>query len=109
MTTFQIFKGDAKTMYLKVLDSSCCGGGPIDLTYMESISIYLPKSDGTQLELSGSIIAPAVLGQFSADISEEDSALLNVGQAQDFSVSFTSSSSKFTVKYPGALSVSEID
>lgn len=109
MNVFNIFTGDAKTIYLKALNSTCDGLEPLDLTYIDSIAIFLPKADGTLLELAGEITGPAVLGKFSADISEEDSALLNVGQFQDFSVSFTGEATKFTVKYEGALSVSEVD
>lgn len=108
---FSIYLGDAKTMNLKAVFSGQ-GGDPLDLSACTEIVINLPKADGTTLQLKLSltqvvIVSPAVLGKFNASISSMNSALLNVGELQDFDVQFTISGQIFTVPYPQSLSVFE--
>ena len=105
---FSIFLGDAKILSLAAILANF--GGPLDLTDCTEIVISLPNQDGTflQLKLSLSeitITSPTVLGRFTAAISSDDSALLNVGELQSFNVTFTISGSIFTVPYVNALSV----
>lgn len=107
---FSIYHGNLKTMYLKALQGSCVDSDPLDLTSCTEIDIALPKTDGTTLHLLLStaqvvVTAPAVLGKFSAEISAVNSALLNVGEYQDFVVTFTIAGVKFSVRYQRALSV----
>lgn len=109
-TTFPIFLGDSKTMSLRVDEDDCCGGGPIDLTNCTEIDVQLPYADGTikHLLLSLSqvaILVPANLGKFSVPILSVVSSLLNVGEFQDFQVTFTIAGVISTVRFTGALSV----
>lgn len=106
---FTIFLGNAKTMYLKAVNSGC-NGDPLDLTSCTEIDIALPYADGTikHLLLSDDeveITTPPVLGKFSAPIADDVSALLLVGELQSFDVTFTILGETFTVRYPQALSV----
>lgn len=106
---FSIFTGDAKTLGLRLAYTN---GLPYDLTTCTEIVINLPNADGsfTQLKLSDDevvITSPANLGQFTAPISSDDSALLNVAELQNIDVTFTIDSNPFTVRFYGALSVFE--
>lgn len=109
---FSISLGNIKTMYLKaILDN--CNGDPLDLTSCTEIDVVLPNADGTLahflLSLSEVVVtAPAVIGKFSVPIGSVKSALLNLGEFQDFDVTFTIAGVKFTVRYTRALSVFEI-
>ncbi len=107
---FTIFTGDKKTMSLRVALAS---GLPLDLTACTEIAVYLPNADGSTLLLRLTaaqivITSPAILGQFTALITSVQSALLNIGELQDFDVTFTISSNPVTVRYYGALSVFEL-
>ena len=110
---FEIFQGDAKTMYLRIDNDTCCGdGGPVDLTECTQILVNLPNADGTftTLKLSLSqvtITTPAVLGRFQVPITSGVSAVLNTGLLQSFNVTFVLPSETFTVQFAGALSVYE--
>lgn len=111
--TFSIFLGNAKTVYLKVNSDDCCGGDPVDLTACTEIDVALPKADGTLLHFllstnGVSISSPKNLGKFSAPISSENSALLNIGEFQDIDVTFTIAGEVFTVRFARALSVFEV-
>ncbi len=110
---FKIFLGDSKTLFLKVDNDDCCGGGPIDLTSCTEINVSLPKADGSSLhfllsEEDVSITLPKNLGKFSVPISEENSALLNVGELQSIDVTLTIAGEKFTVSFPKSFSVYEV-
>lgn len=110
---FTIFLGDSKTMYLKVLNDTCCGGGPVDLSNCSEIDVVLLNQDGTftnRLLSTGqvTITQPPVLGQFSVAISSIISTLLNVGELQPVDVTFTISDSVFTVRFTNAISVFQI-
>lgn len=112
-TSFDIFQGDAKTMFMKIVQDPSEGGDPIDLTNCTEIVVSLPNSSGTitQLKLSlsqVSITLPAVLGKFSVPVSAVVSALLNIGEFQNVDVTFTISGQVFTVRFAGALSVFEV-
>jgi hypothetical protein len=107
---FSIYLGDAKTMFLKTVLSACTGSDPLDLTSCAEIDVALPKADGTlkhYLLSEGAVVitAPAVLGKFSVAIDAAVSVLLNVGEFQDFTVTFTIAGVKFSVGYSRALSV----
>jgi hypothetical protein len=109
---FSIFTGDAKTMNLRALYAGTFI--PLDLTSCTAIKVSLPNADGTFLTLSilsgaVSISSPANLGAFTASITSDESALLNVGELQSFNVTFTISGSPFTVPYLNSFSVFEID
>jgi len=109
---FTIFLGNAKTMNLKALYSGNLN--PLDLTSCAEIDVSLPNADGTFLHLLLSlaevvITSPAVLGQFTAPITSVQSALLNLGELQNFDVTFTISGNPMTVRYASALSVFETD
>ncbi len=106
---YTIFLGDEKPMYLVV---RLPNGTPYSLESCTELVISLPKADGTfaQLKLSDNevtIQSPAVLGEFSANITTEISELLQVGELQSFDVSFTTGSEINTVRYLNALSVFE--
>lgn len=106
--TFTIFTGDSKTLNLKAVYKE--SGDPLDLTSCTEIDIALPNSDGTFKHLLLSedeveITSPALLGKFSAAISSEDSALLNIGVLQNIDVTFTIGGKEFTVRYYEALTV----
>lgn len=108
---FSIFTGNAKTMFLKAVNTGC-NSDPLDLTSCTEIDIALPNQDGTQthLKLSDSevlIATPAVLGKFSASVGADVSAALAIGEFQTFDVTFTIGSEIFTVPYVNALSVFE--
>lgn len=86
------------------------GSNPVDLTSCTEIDVALPNQDGTfahlLLTLGEVVIVPsALLGNFSATITEEISALLQVGVLLNFNVTFTISGLKTTVQYFQALSV----
>ena len=109
--TFTIFLGDDKTMYLKAVNSGC-NSDPLDLTSCTEIDIILPNADGTfthrLLSLAQvAITSPAILGKFSAEIGSLISALLNVGEYQNFDVVFTIAGKVFAVRYYQGLSVFE--
>lgn len=108
---FSIFLGDAKTIFLKAMNTGC-NGDPLDLTDCTEIDISLPNANGTSthLLLSDSevvISTPKILGKFSAAISSDVSDVLNVGEFQTFDVTFTIGPEIFTVPYVNALSVFE--
>lgn len=112
INVFSIFTGDAKTMSLRALYQET--GQPVDLTAASEIVVNLPNADGSFLQLKLSLSAvtvtsPAVLGNFTAVISAVQSALLNIGELQNFDVTFTISGNPFTVRYYGSLSVFELD
>jgi len=107
---FTIFTGDAKTLSLKALYADSLN--PLDLTTCTEIDIALPLAGGgfrhlllTEEEVS--VTSPAVLGKFSAPISDEDSLLLKVGELQSFDVTFTIGAEILSVKYANSLSVFE--
>ncbi len=106
---FKIFRGDAKTLYMKALNSGC-NTDPLDLTSCTEIDVSLPDADGTfkhlKLSLAEVVItSPAILGKFNAPISSLVSALLNPGELQNIDVIFTIAGKPFTVRYFQALSV----
>jgi len=110
MTPFTIFLGDAKTMFLKGIDSNCFGSDPLDLTNCTEIDVALPNADGTtkhlllslgQVNIDGALN----LGNFSVPISSAVSALLNVGQFQDFTVTFTILGEIVSTRFTGGISV----
>lgn len=109
--TFSIYRGDAKTMYLKAINGGC-STDPLDLSSCTEIVVNLPNADGTitKLNLTNeevAITAPAVLGKFSVPISDDVSELLNVGVFQNVDVTFTIAGEVFTVPFLQALSVFE--
>lgn len=110
---FSIFLGDKKTMALKVVNDTCCDDGPLDLTSCTEIDVALQNQDGTiahRLLTTGqvAITSPAVLGKFTVPISAVVSALLNVGQFQNFDVTFTIAGEISTVRFSKGLSVFEV-
>lgn len=110
--SFNIFQGDAKTIYL-LAQNAHYNNQPVDLTDCDEIDIVLPNADGTltHLKLSDEdvdITQPPVLGAFSSPISEAVSALLNIGEFQNIDVTFTIAANVFTVRFYGALSVFEV-
>lgn len=112
-TTFSIFTGDDKIMYLKAMHAGC-NSDPLDLTSCTEINVALPNSDGTfshRLLSDGdvAIISPALLGKFSVTVPSDISALLQPGVEQNVDVTFTIASREFTVRFLGALSVYERD
>ena len=109
---FTIFLGDAKTMNLKAAFAET--GDPLDLTSCTAIVVSLPTTSSTPLQLtlaSGAIAisSPPNLGKFTAAITAIQSALLNVGELQNFDVTFTISGNPFTVRYYASLTVLEND
>jgi hypothetical protein len=107
---FSIFQGDNKTMPLKAVYSE--SGDPLDLTSCTEIVVSLPNEDGTlstfKLSLSTvTITSPATIGKFSILVTTVISNLLNLGELQNFDVTFTISGQIFTVRYLNALSVLE--
>lgn len=107
---FSIFTGDDATMNLQLKTSSESGVNPVDLTSCTEIDVALPNQDGTfshlLFTLGQVVIVPsALLGNFSATITEEVSALLQVGVLLNFNVTFTIGGLKTTVQYFQALSV----
>lgn len=122
--TFTIFLGDAQTMSLQAWNplvpqgfgvvniAQAFGLKPIDLTSVTDIAIELPNADGSTTTLLKSmsqvVVTSAVLGQFTAAISSAVSALLNVGQFQDFTVTLTFGSAIESYKFIGCLSVFEV-
>ena len=108
---FTIFQGDQKTMSLKAVYAET--GDPLDLTSCSAIVVSLPNADGSvlALTLASSAVAiqsPANLGKFTALITSAQSALLNVGELQNFDVTFTIGGNPFTVRYGAALTVNEV-
>jgi len=108
LNTFTIFTGNGKTMELKAVYED--SGDPLDLTSCTEIDIALPNADGTftHLLLSAdqvAITSPALLGKFSALITPEVSALLNIGELQNVDVTFTIDAEPFTVRFYQALTV----
>lgn len=108
-SVFKIFQGDAKTVYFKAVNAGC-SSDPLDLSECTEIAIVLVNSDGTVTTLLLSddevtISNPSVLGKFFAHISEEVSALLNVGEFQNVDITFTIAGEVFTVPFIQALSV----
>lgn len=109
--TFVIFLGDAKTIFLRAVNTGC-NNDPLDLTTCTEIDVALPKADGTFLHLllsNGAVViaTPANLGKFSAPISALQSAVLNPGELQNIDVTFTIGGKPFTVRFFQALSVFE--
>lgn len=109
---FTIFQGDAKVMPLKLVYAQ--SGNPVDLTSCTEIVVNLANTDGTieQLKLSldeVAIVSPPVLGQFTANITSDISALLNAGELQSVDVTFTIGSAPQTIRFFNALSVFEVD
>lgn len=107
---FEIFTGQDKTMSMRVVQAA--NGLPLDLTECTAISVALPNADGsfTNLTLADSevtITDPTNLGSFTVNITNEVSALLNVGVLQNIDVSFTISSLVTIVRFFQALSVLE--
>jgi hypothetical protein len=107
---FSIFQGDNKSMPLKAVYSQ--SGDPLDLTSCTEIVVSLPNQDGTfatfKLSLETvTITSPAVIGKFTIQVSAIISALLNLGELQNFTVVFTIAGQIFTVQYNQALSVFE--
>lgn len=105
---FEIFTGDDKVMNLKAIYKE--NADPLDLTSCTEIVITLPKNDGTFVTLKlttgkVAILSPAVLGKFTATIDSAVSALLQVGAAQNFDVTFTIAGKVFTVRYYESLTV----
>lgn len=110
-TPFQIFLGDAKSMYMRVINGGYAAD-PVDLTSADEIVVNLPNADGTITQLKkttgGVVVDTALLGKFHAVISSVASALLNVGELQDVDVTFTIGTLVFTVTYQQALSVYQV-
>ena len=105
---FTIFTGNTKTMNLKSLFAGTLD--PLDLTSCTEIDVALPLAGGgfSHLLLSDDqveISSPASLGKFTADIDAAASALLKIGELQNFEVTFTISGEITTVKFNNALSV----
>lgn len=114
--SFPIFLGDAKSMPFLAVVLGCIQAvsngvpsTPLDLTSCTEIVVTLPNADGTYLNLKLSlyqvVIDKADLGSFHAVISSVESALLNVGQYQSISVTFTISGNPMTLEFPQGLSV----
>lgn len=109
--TFTIFRGDAKTIYLKAMNAGC-NSDPLDLTSCTEIDLALPNADGTfthLLKSEGNVVvtSPAVLGKFTAPISSDNSILLQPGEFQNLDITFTIAGKIFTVPFFQALSVFE--
>lgn len=108
-TTFTIFLGDNKTMYLKAVNVGC-NSDPLDLTDCTEIDIALPNADGTfthRLLSDDEVVisSPALLGKFYTNIPTDISEDLNPGELQDVDVTFTIAGKEFTVRFFQALSV----
>lgn len=111
-SVFSIFLGDTKTMQLKSVYADT--GDPLDLSTCSEIVVSLPNADGSTLALTlssseVSIQSPANLGKFNALVLTAQSALLNVGELQNFDVTFTIGGDPFTVRYYASLTVLEND
>lgn len=108
--SFEIFRGDAKTLFLK---AAYRNGDPLNLSGCTEIDIALPNADGTFTHLlltedQVAVTPPSLLGKFSAAISSEISELLELGEFQNFDVTFTFSDELIlTVRYSQGLSVFE--
>jgi len=105
---FEIFQGEDKTMSMRVAFQQT--GLPLDLTECTEINVALPKNDGTFINLllslaQVSIVSPAVAGQIQVPITNENSAVLNVGLRQNVDVAFTIGGLITVVRFLGALSV----
>lgn len=111
-TVFTIFQGDAKIMNLKAAYAET--GDPLDLTSCTAIVVSLPTLTGIPLQLtllSGAVAisSPQNLGKFTAAITSVQSETLNVGELQNFDVTFTIGGAPFTVRYYNSLTVLEND
>lgn len=85
-------------------------GDPFDLTGVSQIKAYFPKTDGTALEKnlspSGAIVVlNALAGKIKITLSEADTALLNVGEAQSFEVEIQIGSITSIVQFVESLNV----
>jgi hypothetical protein len=110
--TFKIFRGDEKTISLLVFDTDN-NGLPVDLSSATEIDLALPNADGTVKHLllstgDVSLTVPAILGGFSALITDVVSTLLNVGEYQNLDATITLPNEVFTVRFQGGLSVFEV-
>lgn len=85
-------------------------GAPFDLTGVTQIKAYFPKADGTALEKnmtpSGAIsVLSACAGKIKITLSEADTALLNVGEAQSFEVEIQIGTNTSIIQFVEALNV----
>lgn len=108
LPVFVVFTGDHKTLSMRAFYADY--GGPLDLTGASEIALTLTNADGSFTVLlfslgQISIDGPAILGLFSANISSIVSAALNIGELQNFDVTFTIGGKTFTVRYYQSISV----
>lgn len=107
---FEIFTGEDKEMSMRVVSQP--GNLPLDLTECTQIDVAIPNADGTftNLTLTDSQVAitsPPVAGQFVVTITNEESALFNVGLRQNIDVALTISGLVTIVRFFEAFSVLE--
>lgn len=113
-STFTIFTGDAKTMFLKLIEGGCGNGDPLDLTSCTEIDVALPLSDGSFAHrllslMQVEITSPAILGKFSVPIPSATSEIMMPGELQYVDVTYTIGGLPKTVRFPQSLSVFERD
>jgi hypothetical protein len=85
-------------------------GDPFDLTGASQIKAYFPKPDGTALEINMNpsnsiVILNAMGGKIKIALSEAETALLNVGEAQSFEVEIQIGTITSIVQFVEALNV----
>lgn len=82
-----IIQGEDRTLSLRIINSD---GSPYNLNSPDEIILKLPKEDRTALEkklsLQEVIIISDSRGELSINLSDEDTASLQVKELQDFEV-----------------------
>jgi hypothetical protein len=112
MPVFTIYLGDVKPLPLMALYPNLT---PLDLTQCTGITVFLPNSDGTWLELTLSgeqveITNPTVLGQIVASFTSMQSALFAVGELQSIRVTYTfEDGTEETVNFPNCFTVLQVN
>lgn len=101
----KIVQGEDKTVNLRLRDEN---GDPFDITGATPLKAIFKKTDGTLLEKglgTGVVIVNGPAGKLTVDLEDADTALLKVGEFQDFEVEINIGTAKTIVQFQKALTV----
>lgn len=105
-TPITIIQGSDVIINVELFDSSACGDckTPFDLTGFTSGTAEFLNADTTTLSVPVSVVS-LVLGQLTVSLSDAQTALLNVGEAQPMEIQLTISGDITIVQFAERVTV----
>lgn len=102
MASVKLIQGQDVTFILQVLDNVT--SQPYSLAGLDAATAYFPKTDGTALAATGTLIS-ADLGKLSFTLDELETAELNAGEDQSIELQIDQGSLRSIVQFEEVLTV----